>query len=169
MYKSLAGIAAAAALIALAAPAPSTAAERNAPGIQAVSDQEFSSQRRWRHSRVHVRRAWAPRYRHARWGARRHWAVRHAYPRRFYRSAYVGYRRPFVRRAVVVYRRPIYRRVVVVRPIVVVRPVPIFRPVVVVRPRPFFFRRAYAYGGPWPYYRRPFVRPFVRVGFGPRW
>ncbi len=60
MYKRLAGIAAAAALIALAAPAPSTAAERNAPGIQAVGDQEFSSQRRWRHSRVHVRRAWAP-------------------------------------------------------------------------------------------------------------
>ena len=179
MYKSLAGIAAAAALIALAAPAPSTAAERNAPGIQAVGDQEFSSQRRWRHSRVHVRRAWAPRYRHARWGARRYVGVRHAYPYRYHRRAYIGYRRPYVRRAVVVYRRPIYRRVVVVRPIVVVRPVPIFRPAfVVVRPRPFFrrayfgyprpfFRRAYAYGGP--YYRRPFARPFVRAGFGRRW
>jgi hypothetical protein len=54
--------------------------------------------------------------------------------------------------------------------VVVVRPLPIYRTVVVVRPRPVFvvhrpfFRRAYL--APWPYYRRPFYRPFVRTRFG---
>ena len=165
MYKSLAGIAVAAALTVLALPAPSTASDRNHAGVQGVIDQEFSAQR-YRYRRANVRRGFVgyrrPFVRRGFVGYRRPFVRRGfvGYRRPFVRRGFVGYRRPFVRRAVVVYRRPFVRRVVVVRPL------PIYRTVVVVRPRPVFvvhrpfFRRAYL--APWPYYRRP----FVRAGFG---
>jgi hypothetical protein len=98
MYKSLAGIAAAAALIALAVPTASTAAERPDPRIRQASDQEFSSQRRRVRRVYHSRRAFAPRRVYARsvvhrraFAPRRVYArsvaVRRAYfPRRVYSS-----------------------------------------------------------------------------------
>jgi hypothetical protein len=86
MYKNLAGIAAAAALIALAVPTTSTAAPRKDPGVRQAVDQEFSSQGR-RYRRVyHSRRVFAPRRVYA-----RSFAYRRAFfPRRAYSSYYWG-------------------------------------------------------------------------------
>jgi hypothetical protein len=89
MYKNLAGIAAAAALIALAVPTASTAAERKDPGIRQATDQEFSSQRRRVRRVYHSRRVFAPRRVHARsYVHRRAFFPRRAFPRRAYYSSY---------------------------------------------------------------------------------
>jgi hypothetical protein len=65
MYKSLASCAAVAMLAAFAASSPSAAADgTQATGVntqQQNAGEEFSSQRRYRRSRVIVRRHWAPR------------------------------------------------------------------------------------------------------------
>jgi hypothetical protein len=144
MYKSLTGLAAAAILTIVAAPAPPADAApiRNAPGL--TQDQSVVDTVQYR--RRGYRRAWRPYYRGRAW---------RPYYRRY---AWRPYYRPYVRRyAWGPYYRPYYRRYVWG---------PYYRPW-----RPYY-RRAWAYPGyygyaGYPYYRRPYFygpRGFIRIG-----
>jgi hypothetical protein len=137
MYKSLAGIAAAAVLIALAVPTASTAAERKDPGVRQATDQEFSSQRRRAVRRVyHSRRVVGPRRVYSRSVVHRraYWPRRAFFPRRAYYRSYswggprysYAYSPYYAYAAPYPYYYPYYRR-------------PFFRPFISVGFGPFGF------------------------------